>query len=206
MMKVLVVEDDAGVSGLVRNLLESEGFAVATATDMDSAWSTALTEDPDAACVDLWLYGRETGWELIEKLRGNEHFADLPIVVLTGVSEHETVERAHALGCEYVNKPFSPATLLDRLLLVIRRAGKMPGVKPVPVVLFLPGYRVEGSVHLETDLHRFSDGWEAVVHDSRDYVPVTDAKIKTLDGKQVLGSARLLEVRKADVHAAYPVE
>jgi DNA-binding response OmpR family regulator len=206
MLKVLVVEDDASVASLVRNLLVSEGYAAIHSSDIESAWGSAITEDPDAALIDLWLFGREAGWEIIERLRGNEHFRDLPIVVMTGVSGSETVERARSLGCEYVNKPFSPATLLDRLSLVIRRAGRLPGLRPVPVVLLLQGYRVEGSVHLETDLTRFSDGWEAVMHDSREFLPVTDAKIKTPDGKQVLVSSSLINVRKSDVQAVFPLE
>ncbi|MCA1834144.1 MAG: response regulator [Actinomycetota bacterium] len=206
MLKVLVVEDDASVASLVRNLLDSEGYGVVITTDVESAWGTAITEDPDAALIDLYLFGREAGWDVIERLRANEHFRELPIVVMTGVSGQDTIDRARALGCEYVNKPFSPATLLDRLSLVIRRAGRSPGTRSVGVVMLLTSYRIEGSVHLETDLARFSDGWEAVIHDSREFIPVTDAKVKSPDGKQTLVSSALIEVRKADVHAVFPLE
>ncbi|MDQ3987370.1 MAG: hypothetical protein M3280_12840 [Actinomycetota bacterium] len=75
----------------------------------------------------------------------------------------------------------------------------------VPVILLLDAYRVEGRLHLAPDMDRFSDAWEAVMRDTRDYLPVTDARIERLDGAEVVSSP-FIEVRKADIRAVYPLE
>lgn len=147
MQKILIVEDDDGVASLVRKIVEEEGFITEIASDADGGWSALIAHDPDAAIVDIWLYGRETGWDLLEKIRANEHFHDLPVVVLTGVTGPEATERAQALGCEYVSKPFSPAILIDRLQRLIRAAGRSPAMREMPVVLLAGFYRIEGDPH-----------------------------------------------------------
>ena len=75
----------------------------------------------------------------------------------------------------------------------------------VPVILLLDTYRIEGRLHLAPDMDRFSDAWEAVMRDTRDYLPVTDARIERLDGAEVVSSP-FIEVRKADIRAVYPLE
>ena len=203
MRKVLIVEDDASVAGMVRELLLTEGYLSVHAADTDSAWATLIAEDPDAAILDLWLYGRDSGWELLDRIRGNEHFQTLPVVILTGVTGSDTVEKAHAQGAEYLNKPFTPAALIDRLRRVMRAAGRAPALRTYEVVLLTPKFRVEGSLHVTEELTRFSDAWEALVGDSRIYLPLTDATIKTLDGSETFAVRDILEVRKSDVTAVF---
>src|ERR671918_1631619 len=107
MRKGLVCEDDNNVASLVTELLLEEGFIGSHAGDIDSAWASLISEDPDAAILDLWLYGRESGWELLDRIRANEHFQSLPVVILTGVSGPEVAARAKEKGAEYLKKPFS---------------------------------------------------------------------------------------------------
>ena len=75
----------------------------------------------------------------------------------------------------------------------------------VPVVILLDAYRVEANLHLPPDARRFSDAWETVMRDSRDYIPVTDAQIRTLQGTDVVDSP-FIEVRKADIRAVFPLD
>lgn len=75
----------------------------------------------------------------------------------------------------------------------------------VPVVILLDTYRVEAKLHLPPHGGRFSDAWESVMRDERDYIPVTDVKIQTLDGGDVVESP-FIEVRKADIRAVFPLE
>lgn len=206
MLKVLVVEDDSNVASLIRMYLEEEGYVPISAADVESAWGLLLTEDPDAAILDVWLFGHEAGWELLDRIRKNEHFTDLPALVLTGASGEEVVERAASYGAEYLGKPFSSAALIDRLRRAIRSAGRSPHTRPVPVALIMAGYRVEGAIHIQTDLPRFSDAWEAVIRDTREFLPVSGAKITTFDGTEVLAETPLVEVRKVEIAVALPLE
>lgn len=205
MLKILVMEDDPSVASLIRHQLEGEGYAAIQASDADAAWGMLLTEDPDGAIVDLWIGGVQAGWNLVERLRKNEALATLPVVVVTGASGAGVDDRARELGCEFLSKPFSAAALVDRLQRAVRLAGRSPGRRAVPVVMLVGPHRIRGDVHLPADLPRFTDAWEAVIHDSRDYLPVTDATVTTLDGSPVT-EAPFLAVRKAEISAAHPFE
>lgn len=205
MQKVLVVEDDQHIAALIRKILEAEEFTVVHATDPQGAWSTLMAEDPDGAVVDLTLQWQTTGgWDFVERVRANDHFKGLPVLIVTGASGPEIKEHAASLGCEYLGKPFSPAALVDRLRLIIKRAGRLPALREVPVILLVGAYRVEGVIHVPADLGRFSDAWEAVVRDPRSFVPVARARVTTLDGSEVLAASEVLEVKKSDVSAATP--
>jgi DNA-binding response OmpR family regulator len=201
MLKVLIVEDDRNVAALVRHLLEEEGFVSSFSVDIEGGWGSLGDEPPDAAIIDLGLLGGESGWDLIERIRKDEKYSTLPIVILTASPPDEVLERARALNCEYLGKPFSAPALLDRLQLAVRAAGRAPGQRMEQVVLVMGDHRVEGEVHLPEELTRFSDAWEAVMRDPREFLPVTNAKMYASDGQMVVNAA-FLQVRKKDVRAA----
>ena len=205
MLKVLIVEDDRNVASLVRHLLEEEGFVSTLSVDISGAWGSLTSEPPDAAIIDLGLLGGESGWDLIEKIRSDQAHSNLPIVILTASPPDVVLDRARSLNCEYLGKPFSAPALLDRLQLAVRAAGRAPGQRSEGVVLMLGTYRVEGNVHVPVELTRFSDAWEAVVRDPREFLPVTDAKMFGSDG-QMIASAAFIQVRKKDVTAAFTAE
>jgi len=205
MLKVLIVEDDRNVASLVRHLLEEEGFVSTLSVDIAGAWGSLTSEPVDAAIIDLGLLGGESGWDLIEKIRSDEAHSTVPIVILTASPPEDVLDRARSLNCEYLGKPFSAPALLDRLQLAVRAAGRAPGQRSESVVLMLGAYRVEGNVHVPIELTRFSDAWEAVVRDAREFIPVTDAKLFSADG-QMVANAAFLQVRKKDVKAAFTAE
>ncbi|HJT38233.1 MAG TPA: response regulator [Actinomycetota bacterium] len=127
MLKVLIVEDDRNVAALVRHLLEQEGFVSSFSVDIEGAWGSLGGEPPDAAIIDLGLLGGESGWDLIERIRKDERYATLPVVILTASPPEDVLDRARSLNCEYLGKPFSAPALLDRLQLAVRAAGRAPG-------------------------------------------------------------------------------
>lgn len=206
MLKVLVVEDDRNVASLVRHLLEEEGFVSTLSVDIEGAWGSIAGEPPDAVIVDLGLLGGESGWDLVERIRKDERYALLPVVILTGAPPGQVLERARDLNCEYLGKPFSAPALLDRLQLAVRAAGRAPGQRTEHVVLMMNGFRIEGQVHMPAELTRFSDAWEAVVRDPREFIPVTDAKMFSLADGQMVVNAGFIQVRKSDVVAALTAE
>ncbi|MDQ3957929.1 MAG: response regulator [Actinomycetota bacterium] len=215
MPKVLVVEDQQSVVAIVRYHLESAGFEGFFASDVQDGWRLLVSEGPDAAVVDIALPGPD-GWTLIDKLRADQRFERLPVIVLTGLLEAETVSRAAALGCDYLSKPFAASALLGKIRDGIAGRGGRTVPAPPPqdpnkvemvvvgVVMLLDEYQVEGKVHLPPELARFSDAWESLIRDNRDYFPVTDATIMLQDGHTVVASPAFVEVRKKDVRAVFP--
>ena len=127
-------------------------------------------------------------------------------VLAVAARQQLVVDRARALQCEFLGKPFSAPALLDRLQLAVRAAGRAPGQRSEHVVLMLGEYRVEGLVHVPVELTRFSDAWEAVVRDPREFLPVTDAKLYSVADGQMLVNAAFIQVRKKDVKAAFTAD
>lgn len=204
MLKVLFVADDKTVASMVAEILLEEGFICTHAADVETGWAAMLSEDPHALLLDVWLHGHQAGWELLERVRGIEHFQSLPVVVLTQFPSKELVDRARSHGAEFLAKPFTPQALLDRLRKAIRQEGHALRLRQHRVILLTPEYRIEGDLHLTVELDRFSDAWEALIRDARAYVPVTNARVTKLEGTITLPEADFLEVRKADVTAVLP--
>jgi len=127
--RVLVVDDDATVSDVVRRYLEREGFTVALAADGPAALVSFADERPDLVVLDLMLPGLD-GLEVCKRMRALA--PDLPVVMLTALGE----ESDRVLGLEtgaddYITKPFSPRELVLRVQSVLRRTAGTPGAPPV---------------------------------------------------------------------------
>jgi len=214
MAKVLVVEDQPSVVAIVRYHLESAGFTGLFAGDVDDAWRLLVAEDPIVAVVDIKLSG-PSGWSFIEKVRADDRFHSLPIIVLTGLAESDIPARAAELGCDHLAKPFAASALLEKIRGSVADGAtfgapdgtpRRTDVVSVGVVMLLDNYRIEGKVHLPRELGRFSDAWESLMRDQREFVPVTGARVVAAAGGDAVSSPPFVEVRKRDVRAVYPVD
>lgn len=217
MARVLVVEDEPSIVTVVRYHLENAGFDGLFASDASHGWRLMVSDVPDVAVVDIGL-PTDDGWGLLEKMRGDDRFKDVPAIVLTGRSASEVGQRIADLKCEYMGKPFAATALLSRISHLIDGSSRQPdGVAPrsdsirvelvsIGVVLLLDGYRIEGQVYLPPELGRFSDAWESVMRDHRHFVPVTDARVTTPDGSHAIAGPAFIEVRKEDVRAVFPMD
>ncbi|HKZ14097.1 MAG TPA: response regulator transcription factor [Solirubrobacterales bacterium] len=118
-MRVLIVEDEARMAGLLRRGLEREGFAVdLVGAGEDAVWK-AEAVDYDAIVLDLMLPGID-GLEVCSRLRGAGVWS--PILMLTardGVGDR--VAGLDRGADDYLTKPFSYAELLARLRAIVRR-------------------------------------------------------------------------------------
>jgi two-component system, OmpR family, response regulator len=120
-MRVLIVEDEAKMAGLLRKGLRQEGIAVDLAgKGEDALWMAGATEY-DAIVLDLMLPGID-GIEVCRRLRGDGVWS--PILMLTardGVRDR--VAGLDSGADDYLVKPFSYAELLARLRALARREG-----------------------------------------------------------------------------------
>lgn len=121
---VLVIEDEAGISSLLRAYLLREGYRpLLAATGMEGL--AALRASPvRIVLLDLGLPDVD-GFELCRRIRSE---FGVPIVVLT--ARDEEIDRVAGLEVgadDYVTKPFSPRELVARLKAVLRRAERQPG-------------------------------------------------------------------------------
>jgi two-component system KDP operon response regulator KdpE len=118
MHQILVVEDDPDIRGVLRALLESEGFRFTEAETAERSYIEARAHKPDLLLVDLGLPDRD-GVTVIERVRA---FSPVPIIVLSArTQEAEKVAALDAGADDYVTKPFSAQELLARVRAALRR-------------------------------------------------------------------------------------
>jgi len=104
---VLVVDDSATVRKFVSVSLEMQGFSVTSACDGMDALEKLPTREFDLVITDLNMPNMD-GFELIKALRENELYRELPVIILTSLSDYASKEQGATLGiAAYVVKPFS---------------------------------------------------------------------------------------------------
>jgi DNA-binding response OmpR family regulator len=104
--RVLVADDDLWILRMISTVLERRGHSVTLASDGAEALAAAITSPPDLLITDINM-PRMDGWELIEALRERDNLADLPVIVLSELTDEDSRVRGYKLGVEdYVAKPF----------------------------------------------------------------------------------------------------
>jgi len=161
MFLVLIVEDDAGIRGVLRMLLESQHYRVVEAESASRGIIEARNHRPDLLIVDLGLPDRD-GLSVIREIR---RFAPTPVLVLSArTMETDKVTALDAGADDYVSKPFSAPELLARVRAALRRntrgSDQMPIVRLGPVTLDLTKRSAlgpEGALHLTPLEYRVID-------------------------------------------------
>ncbi len=112
-MKILVIEDDAGLRRTVSLLLEGENYDVETASDGAAGLAKAEQCNPDLILADVRMPGMD-GLEFVEKYAGNGGSAH--VVIMTAYGNPDTAIDAVRKGAfDYIDKPFAPEALLLRI-------------------------------------------------------------------------------------------
>jgi DNA-binding response OmpR family regulator len=120
-MKILVVDDDLELLGLIAFVLRQAGYLVVQAEDGPSALAVFDAERPDLVVLDVNL-PRLDGFEVLKRIR--QQGSRTPILMLTVRAGEEDQVHGLDLGADdYLAKPFSPRTLLARVRALMRRAG-----------------------------------------------------------------------------------
>ncbi|MEW6524081.1 MAG: response regulator transcription factor [Bacillota bacterium] len=155
-LKLLLVDDEAGlVKGLTR-VLENEGFHVATAFDGRTALEILGREQFDLVLLDLML-PEVDGLSVCRQVRAS---SSVPIIMLTAKGEDVDKIVGLELGADdYMTKPFNARELVARIRAVLRRFSprtQAPGPDPAPITL--------GPLVLDPDRRQvFRDGREVEV-------------------------------------------
>ncbi len=112
--RVLVVEDDPSVRGLLQTLLVSEGYEVATAADGQACLSAAARTEPALILLDLVLPDLG-GVRVLEELRGDPALRSTPVLVVSGKADALDAVRDLVGEDAVLLKPFAVAELLARV-------------------------------------------------------------------------------------------
>ena len=115
--KILVVEDDVNISGMIQTILETNGYQVLTALRCQQGILMLSSHVPDLVVLDLGLPDMD-GEEFIRITRNNSM---IPIIVLSARTEENDKVSALDLGAnDYITKPFGTAELLARVRAALR--------------------------------------------------------------------------------------
>ena len=135
---VLIVEDEPAIVELVRFSLREAGWNCVVAQSTQEAWEVMQTRTPQLVLLD-WMLPDQSGLRLLARIRGDRHFASVPVIMLTAKSmEEDKLAGLNGGADDYITKPFSPRELLARARALLRR--KSPELaetqlKAGPVVL-----------------------------------------------------------------------
>jgi len=118
--KILVVDDEPDMVEMLKMMLENASYDVVAAYDGKEGIEKAREEKPDVIVLDLMMPEMD-GFEACKEMKNDPELADIPILVLTAISQHFSHTRyAKSLGLglesdDYVDKPVDPNVLLKRI-------------------------------------------------------------------------------------------
>ena len=126
MPRILVIDDDPAISELVAVNLEMAGYDVSQAEDGIKGQALALQLLPDLIMLDLML-PKVDGFTVCQRLRRNERTAEIPVLMLTALSQtQDKVEGFNAGADDYLTKPFEVEEMLARIRALLRRTDRIP--------------------------------------------------------------------------------
>jgi two-component system, cell cycle response regulator DivK len=115
MRRILVVEDNALNLELLRDWLEAEGYQVASAENLQKAFSAIQEQPPDAILLDVQL-GVEDGLSIASWIRRQPALCHIPVIAVTAHAMMTEQDRIFQAGCNaYVPKPVNFKLLNEQL-------------------------------------------------------------------------------------------
>jgi DNA-binding response OmpR family regulator len=122
MKKILIIEDEATITQLIRLYLEQANYQVLTASDGAAGLELHARERPDLVILDLMLPVMD-GMEVCRRIRA---WANTPILMLTARQAEEDRIAGLELGADdYLVKPFSPREVVSRVKAILRRSSRV---------------------------------------------------------------------------------
>jgi two-component system OmpR family response regulator len=156
--KVLIVEDDRTLLGVLQYNLAREGYDVLTAADGSAGLETARSDKPNLVILDVML-PKMDGYEVCRILRRE---TTVPIMMLTARTEETDRVVGLEVGADdYVTKPFSMRELMARVRAMLRRTEMMKKEAESGALAPAPCLKA-GDLEIDTARHKVSRGGVAV--------------------------------------------
>lgn len=118
--RILVVDDEPDFAAIVQGNLEKEGYAVEVAYNGVEGLEKVHANPPDAIVLDVMMPELD-GYKVCSKLKEDDQFCDIPVILLTAVASHVTSTRySHADGMateadDYIAKPASAQVITESI-------------------------------------------------------------------------------------------
>ena len=117
--RILIIDDEPGITNLVKTILTGEGFEVEQGNNSEEAEGLLRDESFDLIILDLMMPG-VSGWDLYDYIRTTSAHQDVPVIILSARIREKEIQDALQLRrvSDYITKPFS----VDDLLVRVNRA------------------------------------------------------------------------------------
>lgn len=117
---ILVVDDDAFIRGMLKNLLEKQGYRVTVATEGMKALKEFQNSWPDLVLMDAVMPIMD-GFMACAELKKFKESADVPVIIITSLDDEQSVDKAFEVGAaEYITKPVHWAVLRHRVKTILQ--------------------------------------------------------------------------------------
>ena len=124
-MKFLVVDDFSTMRRIVRNLLKELGFTYVDEAEDGQVALQKLNSLPFDFVVTDWNMPNMDGLTLLQNIRANPSLKHLPVLMITAEAKKENIIAAAQAGASgYIVKPFTAATLSEKLEKIFEKMGK----------------------------------------------------------------------------------
>jgi DNA-binding response OmpR family regulator len=117
----LLVEDDAFLSELYSTKFKLEGFEVLAALDGEKGLELAQKKNPDIILLDLIL-PKINGFVVLENLKKNQDTKDIPVILLTNLSQKGDIDRGLQMGAQdyLIKAHFMPSEVVQKIKQVLK--------------------------------------------------------------------------------------
>lgn len=124
-IKILLVEDDSFLLSMYSTKFELENFNVVIAEDGEKGFDLALKEKPSIILLDIKL-PKLDGFEVLKKLKGKKETANIPVILLTNLSQKEDKDKGMELGADdyLVKAHFMPSEVVGKIKSLVEKYQK----------------------------------------------------------------------------------
>lgn len=114
--KILIIEDEPDMRGILQGMVESADYQVISAEDGQAGLDLAIKEKPNIILLDIML-PKLNGFEVLEKLKYDPATQDIPVIILSNLGQEQEVSKGKALGAvDYLIKADVHLTeILDKI-------------------------------------------------------------------------------------------
>jgi CheY-like chemotaxis protein len=120
--RILIVDDDADITEIMRIVLENKKYSVDTASDSKDALNHLESQKPDLIILDVMMSTKSEGFDFSRDLKKNPKYRDIPILMLTAVKEKTGIDFKPEAGDEtwlpvdeFLDKPVKPEQLIEKV-------------------------------------------------------------------------------------------
>ncbi len=117
--KILAIDDENDALLIIKTALTGEGYEVFTAANGYDGLALAEDEHPDLIILDLMMPEMD-GFEVLKQLKENDATGEIPVIVVSGVSDKEKIRVALSKGIDYyIIKPYDYDDLVGKVRMAL---------------------------------------------------------------------------------------